>query len=144
MQTKIDKEILLDTIRPLYVLEGKWTGYGKGNYPTLNEFSYKEETCFKTVANEPYILMTQKTWLIGGGQNEFIHMETGIISAIDMGVLRFYTCHMNGRIEIMTGKYLGLTKDSIAFVSDLVKNEINLKQALSSSRIFKFNPNVFE
>ena len=143
--SRIKKEALLETIKPLLILEGYWEGIGRGSYPTLEPFSYKEETSFKVVKGEPYIQMTQKAWVIDQNSWKFIHWETGIIAAVDSNKLKFYTCHMNGRIEVSFGKHLEHPKyNKIEFKSELIKNEKDLKPTISSQRIFLFDTNTFQ
>ena len=40
---------LHEAIKPLSWLLGKWTGQGKGIYPTIEDFDYLEELEFSTV-----------------------------------------------------------------------------------------------
>lgn len=144
-KTKKKKENLLETIKPLLILEGHWEGIGQGTYPTLKPFSYKEETSFEVVKGEPYIQMTQKAWILNKNSKEFIHWETGIISAIGLNKLKFYTCHMNGRIEVLIGDYVERSKaNRIEFKSESIKNEVGLKNAIRSHRIFIFDKDLFE
>ena len=139
------KNNLLQTIKPLQLLEGSWSGNGVGYYPTMEPFKYREETEFTVVFGEPYIQMTQKAWLLEGSGNELIHWETGIISAQAPECLKLYTCHMNGRIEIAKGIFENnQTKYKAVFISEVIKNELGLKTALSSKRTIIFDNDCFE
>lgn len=135
-----EKTVLLKTIEPLLILEGEWNGFGKGFFSTMADFKYREELCFKALTNEPYIQLEQKAWMIYDNHEKLIHLETGIISAVAENRLKFYTCHMNGRIEIANVTYMKDTlKHKLVFKSDFIKNNSSLKTAINSVREFVFD-----
>src|SRR5918992_4914404 len=48
-------------VQPLGFLIGTWTGEGKGEYPSIESFTYGEEVRFWTVGR-PWIGYSQRTW----------------------------------------------------------------------------------
>src|SRR5439155_13798555 len=60
----------------LSFLLGTWRGSGRGEYPTIDPFSYEEEVVIEHVG-EPYLLYRQSSW--SSGDREPLHLERGFI-----------------------------------------------------------------
>ena len=64
-------------LEPLADLIGSWAGDGHGEYPTINDFDYREEITFADVG-KPFLVYTQRTWNAAGAP---MHTETGYLRA---------------------------------------------------------------
>jgi len=85
------------------LLEGTWTGEGRGSYPTIRSFDYRETFIFtryneKTLA---YELRTEKRY---DGEAEWLksHWQYGFIRILENDGLDLMNVQV-GRTEVMTG-----------------------------------------
>jgi hypothetical protein len=93
-------------LQPLAFLLGTWRGEGRGDYPTIDAFSYEEELEF-TENGEPYLVYAQRSWVPGDGSP--IHLERG-----------FWRPAGEGRLDVTLAHPLGLTELSEGTVSGSV------------------------
>jgi hypothetical protein len=70
-------------VEPLTWLLGTWSGEGRGFYPTIDDFSYGEETTF-SCPGKPFVAYAQRTWSLDDGRP--LHSETGYLRPRDGGV----------------------------------------------------------
>jgi len=130
----------------LKMLNGHWIGSGEGMYPTLDSFYYRDEITFNVSENEPVIHFEQKTWI--ADERNIKHWETGFFSIIGNDQLKIYSCHNNGRVEILKGKIDHPNENngllSISFKSESVYNEENLKVMSGSERLYTIGKSILE
>lgn len=62
-------------VEPLAWLLGEWAGEGRGSYPTIDPFTYREETSF-VCPGKPFVAYSQRTWTPDGSP---LHSETGYL-----------------------------------------------------------------
>ena len=85
-----------DAVRPLAFLLGTWRGEGKGEYPRVDDFTYREESTFWH-AGKPWLGYMQRTWSLE--DDSPMHTETG-----------YWRVHPQGRIELVIAHALGVAE----------------------------------
>jgi THAP domain-containing protein 4 len=122
-------------IRMLNLLTGSWTGTGRGQFPGVTSFDFRETLTFirrdeKTLAYE------QRTQKLYDGQTEYLpsHWENGFVSLLERGELQLVNIQIGGRNEVLVG--MVEAHDSmfqIHFVSKALHNDPRM---VSSARSF--------
>jgi len=105
-------------IEKIAFLIGTWRGTGRGEYPTISAFEYREEITFSHVG-KPFLAYTQKT----------SHATTGQPLHSEMGFMRVPN---NGRIELVLAQPTGLASVEIG---DLVASSNTIIISLSCSGV---------
>ena len=82
-------------VAPLAGLLGTWEGDGKGDYPTIEPFTYREQVTF-THVGKPFIAYAQRTW----------HPETRAPMHAETGYLRL----AGGRVELVLAHPTGIAE----------------------------------
>jgi hypothetical protein len=118
------------------LLEGTWTGEGRGYYPGINSFDYRETLTF-TRRDEDTFAYEQRTQKRIGGQTEWLvsHWENGFIRILENGELELVNAQSGGRSEVLIGVIEmrgGLTR--IRFASKVLVNDPRM---VSSARTFE-------
>jgi THAP4-like, heme-binding beta-barrel domain len=91
----------------LSFLLGTWRGSGRGEYPTIDPFSYDEEVVVEHVG-EPFLLYRQSSWSVDG--REPLHLERGFLRpGPDRGEVELCFAHPIGLTEIAHGNVDGST-----------------------------------
>ena len=126
----------MDLLKTLKALNGSWIGSGEGMYPTMDSFYYRDEITFTSIAQESVVHFEQKTWV--ANEENLKHWESGFISVIGNDKLKLYTCHHNGRVEILDGRIKNFEKRNdvlvISFSSQSIHNETKLTDLIKSER----------
>ena len=91
-------------LEPLGWLVGDWAGDGRGEYPTIADFTYREETSFHFVG-KPYLAYTQRTWLASDGSPS--HMESGYLRPGASGLAELVIAQPTGVVEVLVGTVTG-------------------------------------
>ena len=118
------------------LLEGTWAGEGRGEFPTVSSFDYRETLIF-TRRDEKTLAYEQRTQRRSEGQTEYrqSHWENGFIRILENGDLELSDVQSSGRIEVLTGKVEMLdTAIRIHFVSKAFGNDTRM---VSSARTFE-------
>lgn len=87
-------------VGPLQPLLGQWTGEGRGWYPTVADFAYREEATFTAVGQKPLVAYSQRTFHADDGRP--LHAETGYFRLTDSGTIELVLAHPNGYAEVST------------------------------------------
>ena len=89
----------------LSFLEGTWTGEGRGEFPAVNSFDYRE-TLVCTRRDEKSLSYEQRTWKRYDGQTDWLvsHWENGFIRLLEGGELELINVQSGGRMEALLGK----------------------------------------
>ena len=85
------------------LLEGTWTGEGRGEFPGVTSFNYRETLTY-TRRDETSLIYEQKTQKLYDGQTEYVpsHTETGYIRILENGGLELDSAQ-TGRHEVLVG-----------------------------------------
>lgn len=86
------------------LLEGTWTGEGRGEYPGIPSFDYRETLTF-TRRDEKSLSYQQQTYKRYDGQTAYLvsHWENGFIRGLEEGTLEMINVQSGGRSELATG-----------------------------------------
>ena len=91
-------------VQPLAFLLGRWKGEGKGQYPSIEPFSYGEEIAFSH-NGRPFLFYVQKTWSLSDGYP--MHSETGYVRPVAEGQVEMVLAQPSGITEILAGTHTG-------------------------------------
>ncbi len=83
----------------LEFLLGTWTGEGRGDYPTIEGFTYVEESTFGHVG-KPFLAYSQRT---RGADGKPLHAEVGYLRPVGSDGLELVLAHPSGIAEIQAG-----------------------------------------
>lgn len=123
----------------LSLLEGTWTGEGRGQFPGVTSFNYRETLTF-TRQDENSLLYEQKTQKLYDGQTEYLpsHSESGSIRILENGELELVSAQ-TGRNEVLIGSIESVgAMFRIHFVSKSITNDPRM---ISSTRTFELQGN---
>jgi hypothetical protein len=79
-------------------LVGTWSGEGRGWYPTIADFAYREEVEFRVIPGKPVLAYRQRTFAADDGRP--LHGETGYWRATAAGTIELLLAHANGFVEV--------------------------------------------
>lgn len=118
------------------LLKGTWRGQGRGQFPTVTSFDYRETLVFtrrdeKTLAYEQ---RTQKHYDGGTGYLQS-HWESGFISILENDELQLVNIQIGGRSEILVGTVESL--DGMLRIHFVSKTLANDPRMVSSARTFE-------
>lgn len=93
---------------PVAFLLGTWRGEGKGDYPGLQAFVYREEMRVWHVG-KPYLAFEQRTWTAdeAGTMSRERHGESGYLRCADDGRLELVVAMAPGHAELSAGRVEG-------------------------------------
>jgi hypothetical protein len=118
------------------LLEGTWRGDGRGYFPGVTSFDYRETLSF-TRHDEKTLAYEQRTQKLYDGQTEYLqsHWENGFISVLENDDLQLVNIQIGGRSEVLIGKIESLdAMHRIHFVSKTLNNDPRM---VSSARTFE-------
>lgn len=87
-------------VAALAFLLGTWVGEGRGEYPTIEPFEYREEARFWH-AGKPWLAYGQRTWSLDDGRP--LHAETGYWRPQPDGGIEAVMAHPTGLVEVQQG-----------------------------------------
>lgn len=119
------------------LLEGTWKGEGRGGYPTVTSFDYRETLTF-TRRDEKILAYEQRAQKRYDGQTEWLvsHWENGFIRILESGELELTSAQI-GRVEVLIGT-LEMQDNifRIHFVSKIIMNDPRM---VTSARRFELD-----
>ena len=123
---------LSPNLAPVAGLLGTWSGSGAGSYPTIEDFSYTEETTFTDVG-KPFLLYVQRSWSPTGTP---MHTETGYLRVPGDGTVEFVFSQPTGQAELAEGTVL-LEGDTLVLeLEAAVLNTTTAKHVESTRRTY--------
>jgi len=125
-------------IQVLDILQGTWQGDGRGYFPGVTSFDFRE-TLVCVRRDEKILAYEQRTQKLYDGQTEYLqsHWENGFISVLDNDDLQLVNIQIGGRNEILIGTIESLNSAfRIHFVSKTLNNDPRM---ISSARIFELD-----
>jgi len=117
------------------ILEGAWSGLGRGQFPTVTSFDYRERLTF-TRRDEKILAYEQRTQKRYDGTAEWLesHWENGFIRILESGELELTSAQI-GRTEVLLGPIEASNNIfRIHFVSKTITNDPRM---VSSARRFE-------
>ena len=126
---------LTTSIRVLDCLEGTWKGEGRGQFPGVTSFSYREALTF-TRRDEKTLAYEQRTQKLYDGQIDWLpsHWESGFIRVLESGEMELTSAQI-GRTEVLSGSIE--TVDATSRIHFMSKTITNDPRMISSSRTFE-------
>jgi hypothetical protein len=91
-------------VEVLSFLLGEWRGEGRGTYPTIDDFAYREEVVFGHVG-KPFVSYTQRTWALDDGRP--LHSESGYLRPQPNDRLELVLALPSGQVEMDEGARRG-------------------------------------
>jgi hypothetical protein len=92
----------------LAFLLGTWRGTGRGDYPTIDAFEYREEVVFASVPTKPFVTYAQRTTDPGGAP---LHAEAGYLRSPTEATAELVIAQPTGVAEVHVGTLDGTTLD---------------------------------
>lgn len=120
-------------IEHLVWLLGTWVGKGDGEYPTIEPFSYTEQSEFSHVG-KPFLAYSQKTR--HGETGLPLHAETGYLRPVGLDRVELLIAQPSGIMEIYDGTVSGTTVDLVATT---VVTSPTAKEVTEVTRRFTFD-----
>lgn len=93
-----------EVARIVDALVGRWQGRGKGGYPTIDAFTYREELQIAERPDHPALHYEQRTWRDAPDGQVVSHWETGLVRVSSDGSVRLHNAQ-GGRAESMSGSW---------------------------------------
>ncbi len=120
-------------IAPLSFLIGTWEGEGVGIYPTIDDFSYREEITFTAPPGKPFLKYTQLTWRAGDHPDAGapLHTEAGFFRPGGDGRAEATMAQPTGIVEVYEGTVDGT---SLRLRTTAVERTSTAKEVLSVER----------
>jgi len=117
------------------LLEGIWKGEGRGQFPTVTSFDYRETLIF-TRRDEKTLAYEQRTQKHYDGQTEWLvsHWENGFIRILENDSLELTSAQI-GRTEVLVGTIE--TRDNLIRIHFVSKTITNDPRMVSSARTFE-------
>lgn len=122
------------------LLQGTWTGEGRGQFPTVTSFDYRETLIF-TRRDEKTLAYEQRTQKRYDGQTEWLesHWENGFLRILESDELELTSAQI-GRTEVLVGKIEAQGDiTQIHFVSRTITNDPRM---IASARTFELESDV--
>lgn len=86
------------------VLLGTWSGVGRGEYPTIEPFEYRESVSF-THRGKPFLVYEQRT--MHPVEDRPMHTESGYLRMPMAGTVEAVIAHPTGLAEVSEGTFDG-------------------------------------
>lgn len=99
-------------------LLGTWEGAGAGEYPTIEDFAYRESSTFGHVG-KPFLAYSQKT--VADDDGRPLHSESGYVRVPVPGRVELVLAHPTGLTEIGEGT---IEETDAGFVIDVRSSSI--------------------
>lgn len=114
----------------LFPLVGTWQGDGRGEYPTITSFHYRDEWQFIDVG-KPFLLFIERTWSADGSP---MHTETGYVRAPSPTTIEITAALPTGQSEMGAGSCMA-SGDALVLETDA--QVLNTPTAKSVDRIVR-------
>lgn len=105
-----------ETWTRLLGLVGRWEGTGRGFFPTLDDFDYREILNFSIDIDQSLLSYNQKTWRSADDGEVESHREAGFLGITAAGGIEMSGSHGVDRVEVLAG---GMTPTEDGFILSL-------------------------
>lgn len=123
-------------VEPLAFLLGEWQGEGRGAYPTIEDFRYREAVTFGHVG-KPFVSYTQRTAALDDGRP--LHSESGYLRPQPEGRVELVLAQPSGLVEVDEGVVRG---GRVELVSTLVARTPSAKEVTEVRRLLDVDGDV--
>ena len=122
-------------------LAGTWIGEGRGEFPGVTSFDYRETLVF-TRRDEKILAYEQRAQKHYDGGTEYLpsHWESGFISILEDNHLQMVNIQIGGRNEILVGSVE--SRDGIFRIHFVSKISNNDPRMVSSTRTLEIEDNT--
>jgi hypothetical protein len=119
----------------LDLLEGNWTGDGRGEFPGVTSFTFHDRLPF-TRRDEKTLAYEERNQQLYDGQTEWLesHWENGFIRILESGKLELVSAQI-GRSEVLIGTID--TREKSVRIHFMSKSIMNDPRVVSSLRTFE-------
>ena len=104
-------------LEPVRFLIGSWQGNGRGEYPTIEPFGYREEVSFVPGPGKPFLFYTQRT---RGEDGAPLHSEAGYVRMTPAGP-ELVIAQPTGLVEVHRGELVDRTIEFRSTVIEATK-----------------------
>lgn len=130
-------------LHPLAGIFGTWVGEGRGSYPTIKDFAFRETLTFAPLEDprRPIIRYHQATENAAGNP---MHFETGYLRIPEPGVAELILAQLTGQSEVLLGRVEingvdeAAGKVEFTFAESTVVNTPSAKSVDATARSFTF------
>lgn len=123
-------------IEPLAFLLGTWIGSGRGDYPSIDPFSFEETVSF-THSGKPFLAYSQRTKASDDGRP--LHAETGFWRLAGERLVEVVLAHPTGIVEVDEGE---LANGTLHLRSVRMARTSSAKEVTEIERVFTFDHDV--
>ena len=123
-------------VEVLAFLVGSWRGEGRGEYPTIEDFAYREEVDFGHVG-KPFVSYNQRTWALDDGRP--LHSESGYLRPQPGGRVELVLAQPSGLVEVDEGTVRG---GRVELGSTLVAGTPSAKEVTETRRFIEVDGDV--
>ena len=140
-------QTIQETLERLFPLIGEWEGIGKGEFPTIESFTYAETFRIHRNQDATFLTYEQQTEIIDAEGNPIrkSHWESGVLRPMEDGSVELVCVQGSGRIEILRGSFLvdvpQPDRFSLSFQSKFIGNDPRVE---SSRREWRVDQDRFE
>lgn len=128
----MDTSPLHSDLAPVAWLLGTWSGVGRGEYPTIDTFTYEETITFAHVG-KPFLSYAQRTRHAVDGRA--LHSESGFWRFPRPGRVEVVLAHPTGIVEVLEGT---IEPGLISLRSTTVAETNTAKSVAATERLFMF------
>jgi len=121
-------------LMPLAWLLGHWHGNGRGDYPTMDEYSFEQDVAF-THDTRSFLHYFSQTWVTddAGERVRPGDLETGFLRAVGDGKVELVLAHPAGYAEVWYGEADG---PRLTLTTDLVARTETAKEYTAGQRMY--------
>ena len=121
-------------------LLGRWVGTGKGYFPTISPFFYRETLIF-TQRDAQTLFFDQRTEQRPEHSEIYVtsHWESGYIQILESGKLQLINSQSSGRSEVLIGRVTNTAPLQARFES---KSQTNDQRMMATARLFTVTPDT--
>lgn len=127
-----------ELVAPYEFLIGTWEGHGHGQYPTLDDFHYRETITFTATEGKPFLRYEQRT---ANSDGVAMHTEVGYLRPQVSGHMEFVLAQPTGQTELLEGTATANDDGSLTMVLGYseVRNTTTAKLVEHTMRHYVFD-----